>query len=33
MAIVWFVFFPPAFYCRWIECSARPTDAAPPTLG
>jgi hypothetical protein len=19
IALVWFVFFPPAFYCRWVE--------------
>ena len=32
VAVIWFVFFPPAFYCRWIEGSAKPADAAPPTL-
>jgi hypothetical protein len=32
MAIVWFVFFPPEFYCRWVEGSAKPADAVPPTL-
>jgi hypothetical protein len=32
VAVIWFVFFPPAFYCRWIEGSAKPADAVPPTL-
>jgi PAS domain-containing protein len=28
VTIIWFVFFPPAFYCRWIEGSGKPADAA-----
>jgi hypothetical protein len=32
VAIIWFVFFPPEFYCRWVEGSAKPADAAPPTV-
>jgi hypothetical protein len=31
VAVIWFVFFPPAFYCRWVEGGAKPTDAAPRT--
>jgi hypothetical protein len=30
VAIVWFVFFPPAFYCRWVERGGKSTDAVPP---
>jgi hypothetical protein len=30
IAIVWFVFFPPAFYCRWVEGGGKSTDAVPP---
>jgi hypothetical protein len=32
IALVWFVFFPPAFYRRWIERSGKPATAAPPTV-
>jgi len=28
VTIIWFVFFPPAFYCRWVEGSGKPADAA-----
>jgi len=31
VAVIWFVFFPPEFYRRWVEGSAKPTGAAPPT--
>ncbi len=31
VAVIWFVFFPPEFYRRWVEGSAKPADAAPPT--
>jgi hypothetical protein len=27
IAIVWFAFFPPAFYCRWVEGGRKPVDA------
>jgi hypothetical protein len=27
IAIIWFVFFPPAFYCRWVEGGGKPADA------
>jgi hypothetical protein len=27
IAIVWFVFFPPAFYCRWVEGGGRAASA------
>jgi hypothetical protein len=27
IAIVWFVFFPPAFYCRWVESGGRADTA------
>jgi hypothetical protein len=29
---IWLVFFPPAFYCRWVEGSGKPADAKPPTV-
>jgi hypothetical protein len=32
VAIIWCVFFPPKFYCRWIEGSAKPADAGPTTV-
>jgi hypothetical protein len=31
VAVIWFVFFPPEFYCRWVEGSGKPADAEPPT--
>ena len=27
IAIFWFVFFPPAFYCRWVERRGKPAPA------
>jgi len=27
ITIVWFVFFPPEFYCRWVEGGEKPADA------
>jgi hypothetical protein len=27
IAIVWFVFFPPAFYCRWVGRRGKPAAA------
>ena len=27
ITIVWFVFFPPEFYCRWVEGGGKPVDA------
>jgi hypothetical protein len=31
MAIVWFVFFPPAFYCRWVEGGGTTgAEGSPP---
>jgi hypothetical protein len=27
--VIWFVFFPPAFYCRWIEGAGRTKKAEP----
>ena len=32
IAIIWFVFFPPEFYCRWIEGRAKRADASTPTV-
>ena len=32
VAVIWLVFFPPAFYCRWVEGSGKPADAKPPTV-
>jgi hypothetical protein len=32
VAVIWFVFFPPKFYCRWVEGSGKPADAVPPTV-
>jgi hypothetical protein len=32
VTVVWFVFFPPRFYCRWVEGSGKPATAAPPTV-
>jgi hypothetical protein len=32
IAIVWFVFFPPAFYRRWVEGGGKSADAVPPTV-
>ncbi len=32
ISIFWFVFFPPAFYCRWVEGSGKPADAKAPTV-
>jgi hypothetical protein len=32
VTVVWFVFFPPAFYCRWVEGGGKPATAAPPTV-
>jgi hypothetical protein len=29
VAMAWCVFFPPDFYCRWVEGSANSADAAP----
>jgi hypothetical protein len=32
VAVIWFVFFPPEPYRRWVEGSGKPADAAPPTV-
>jgi hypothetical protein len=32
VAVIGFVFFPPEFYCRWVEGSGKPADAVPPTV-
>jgi hypothetical protein len=32
VAVIWFVFFPPEFYCRWVEGSGKRADAVPPTV-
>ncbi len=32
VTIIWFVFFPPEFYCRWVEASGKPANAEPPTV-
>jgi len=32
VAVIWFVFFPPKFYCRWVEGSGKRVDAVPPTV-
>ena len=32
VAIIWFVFFPPEFYCRWIEGRAKRADDNTPTV-
>jgi hypothetical protein len=32
IAIVWFVFFPPAFYRRWVEGGGKRAGAVPPTV-
>jgi len=31
VAVIWFAFFPPEFYCRWVESSAKPAGSSPPT--
>ena len=32
VALIWFVFFPPAFYCRWVEGGgSTETEGYPPT--
>jgi hypothetical protein len=33
IAIFWFVFFPPAFYCRWVERRGSQAAAEPTTAG
>jgi hypothetical protein len=30
--VIWFVFFPPEFYRRWVEGSGKRADAVPPTV-
>jgi hypothetical protein len=31
VAVIWLVFFPPEFYCRWIESGGKPkTQESPP---
>ena len=32
VTIIWFVFFPPAFYCRWVERRGKPAPAGPSTV-
>ena len=32
VAIIWFIFFPPEFYCRWVEGRGKPADANSPTV-
>jgi hypothetical protein len=31
VVMIWFAFFPPQFYCRWIEGRGKPADAVAPT--
>jgi hypothetical protein len=32
VVVIWFVFFPPESYCRWVEGSGKRADTVPPTL-
>ena len=32
VAVIWLVFFPPEFYCRWVEGGGKPAAAEPPTV-
>jgi hypothetical protein len=32
VAIIGFVFFPPEFYCRWVEGGGKPVDTKLPTV-
>jgi hypothetical protein len=32
VGVLWFLFFPPDFYRRWIEGRAKAAHAKPPTL-
>jgi len=32
VVVIWFVFFPPEFYRRWVEGSGKRADAVPPTV-
>jgi hypothetical protein len=32
VVVIWFVFFPPEYYCRWVEGSGKRADAEPPTV-
>jgi hypothetical protein len=32
VAVIWFIFFPPEFYCRWVEGSGKRAGAVPPTV-
>jgi hypothetical protein len=32
VAIIWFIFFPPEFFCRWVESRGKRADANSPTV-
>ena len=32
VAIIWFIFFPPEFYCRWVEGGGKPVDTKLPMV-
>ena len=32
VVVIWLIFFPPEFYCRWVEGRGKPADAAAPTV-
>jgi hypothetical protein len=32
VAVIWLVFFPPEFYCRWVEGGGKRAAAEPPTV-
>jgi hypothetical protein len=32
ITVVWFVFFPPKFYCRWVEGRGKRADTKSPTV-
>ena len=32
VVVIWLIFFPPEFYCRWVEDSGKRADAVPPTV-
>ena len=32
VAVIWFVFFPPEFYCRWVEGGGKSLDTKLPTV-
>ena len=32
VVVIWLIFFPPEFYCRWVEGSGKSADAKAPTV-